>query len=101
MGGKVVECELDRIIQCAVDLGIELDMKQSIEQWIEQINRRSFEIGLEQGIKEGIKEGIELGRAQIIENMLKNKKTPAEIAEFCSIEMQEIENVQKKMLANI
>ena len=89
MGGKVVECELDRIIQCAVDLGIELDMKQSIEQWIQQIKRRSFEIG------------IELGRAQIIENMLKNKKTPAEIAEFCSIEIQEIENVQKRMLVNI
>ena len=89
MGGKVVECELDRIMQCAVDLGIELDMKQSIEQWIQQIKRRSFEIG------------IELGRAQIIENMLKNKKTPAEIAEFCSIEIQEIENVQKKMLAKI
>ena len=101
MGGKVVECELDRIMQCAVDLGIELDMKQDIEQWIQQIKRRSYEIGIEEGIKQGIEEGIKQGRAQIIENMLKNKKTPAEIAEFCSIEIQEIENVQKRMIVNI
>ena len=89
MGGKVVECELDRIIQCAVDLGIELDMKQSIEQWIQQIKRRSFEIG------------IELARVQLIEKLLNKNKTSAEIAEFCSIELQEIENVQKRMLVNI
>ena len=57
MGGKVVECEADWILQ--------------------------------------------QGRAQLIENMLKNKKTPEEIAEFCGFEIQEIENVQKKMLVNI
>ena len=57
MGGKVVECEVDWILQ--------------------------------------------QGRAQLIENMLKNKKTPAEIAEFCGFEIQEVENVQKKMLVNI
>ena len=57
MGGKVVECEADWILQ--------------------------------------------QGRAQLIENMLNNKKTPAEIAEFCNIEIQEVENVQKKMLINV
>ena len=69
MGGKVVECEAD---------------------WI-----------LQRGIEQGLKQGLEQGRSQLIENMLKNKKTPEEIAEFCGFEIQEIENVQKKMLVNI
>ena len=61
MGGKVVECEVDWILQ----------------------------------------RGIEQGRSQMIENLLNNKKTPEEIAEFCGFEIQEIENVQKRMLVNI
>ena len=61
MGGKVVECEVDWILQ----------------------------------------RGLEQGRSQMIENMLKNKKTPAEIVEFCGFEIQEVENVQKKMLVNV
>ena len=61
MGGKVVECEVDWILQ----------------------------------------RGIEQGRSQMIENLLNRNKTPAEIAEFCGFEIQEIENVQKKMLVNI
>lgn len=61
MGGKVVECEVDWILQ----------------------------------------RGIEQGRSQMIENLLNNKITPVEIAALCGCEIQEIENVQKKMLVNI
>ena len=73
MGGKVVECEVDWILQR----------------------------GIEQGLKQGLEQGLEQGRSQLIENLLNNKKTPEEIAEFCGFEIQEIENVQKKMLVNI
>ena len=57
MGGKVVECEVDWILQ--------------------------------------------QGRAQLIENMLNNKITPAEIVALCGCEIREVENVQKKMLVNV
>ena len=69
MGGKVVECEAD---------------------WI-----------LQRGIEQGREQGLKQGRSQLIENMLNNKITPEEIAAFCSCEIQEVENVQKKMLVNI
>ena len=65
MGGKVVECEADRILQ------------------------------------RGIEQGREQGLEQLIENMLNKNRTPAEIAEFCDFEIQEVENVQKKMLVNV
>ena len=65
MGGKVVECEVDRILE------------------------------------RGIEQGVEQGRSQLIENMLYNKKTPEEIAAFCNCDLQEVKEVQKKMLVNI
>lgn len=77
MGGKVVECEVDWILQ------------------------RGIEQGREQGFIQGREQGLEQGRSQMIENLLNRNKTPAEIAEFCGFEIQEIENVQKKMLVNI
>ena len=61
MGGKVVECEVDWILQ----------------------------------------RGIEQGRSKMIESLLNNKITPAEIVALCGCEIQEVENVQKKMLVNI
>lgn len=69
MGGKVVECEVDRI--------------------------------LERGRKQGVAQGVELGRSELIENMLNNHKTPAEIAEFCNCDLKEITEVQKKMHINV
>ena len=69
MGGKVVECEVDRI--------------------------------LERGIEQGRRQGVAQGRSQLIENMLYNKKTPEEIAAFCNCDLQEVKEVQKKMLVNI
>ena len=81
MGGKVVECEADWILQ------------RGIEQGREQ--------GIEQGIEQGKEQGKEQGHVQLIENLLNKNKTPAEIAEFCDFEIQEIENVQKRMLVNI
>ena len=77
MGGKVVECEVDRILE------------------------RGRKQGIEQGIEQGVEQGVELGRSQLIENMLNNKKTPAEIAEFCNCGLKEITEVQKKMHINV
>ena len=73
MGGKVVECEVDRIL----------------------------ERGIEQGRRQGVAQGVAQGRSQLIENMLYNKKTPEEIAAFCNCDLQEVKEVQKKMLVNI
>ena len=42
-------------------------------------------------------QGIEQGRTQLIECMLNNKKTPEEIAEFCGCDIQEVQDVQKKL----
>ena len=89
MGGKVVECEVDWILQRGIEQGREQGLAQGLAQ------------GLEQGLEQGREQGLEQGRSQMIENMLKNKKTPAEIVEFCGFEIQEIENVQKKMLVNV
>ena len=73
MGGKVVECEVDRIL----------------------------ERGIEQGRRQGVAQGVAQGRSQLIENMLYNKKTPEEIAAFCNCDLQEVKEVQKKVLVNI
>ena len=73
MGGKVVECEVDRIL----------------------------ERGIEQGRRQGVAQGVAQGRSQLIENMLYNKKTPEESAAFCNCDLQEVKEVQKKMLVNI
>ena len=89
MGGKVVECEVDWILQRGIEQGREQGLAQGLAQ------------GLEQGLEQGREQGLEQGRSQMIENMLKNKKTPAEIVEFCGFEIQEVENVQKKMLVNV
>lgn len=58
MGGKVVECEVDRILQ----------------------------------------RGMEQGEQKMIEKMLRNHKTPEEIADFCNCDLQEVKTVQQKML---
>ncbi len=61
MGGKVVECEVDRILQ----------------------------------------RGMEQGEQKMIEKMLRNHKTPEEIADFCNCELQEVKTVQQKMLIEV
>lgn len=43
-------------------------------------------------------EGIERGRALLIESMLQNQKTPEEIAAFCNCDLQEVREIQKKMI---
>ena len=77
MGGKVVECEVDRILE------------------------RGIEQGRRQGVAQGVAQGIAQGRSQLIENMLYNKKTPEEIAAFCNCDLQEVKEVQKRMIVNI
>ena len=61
MGGKVVECEVDWILQ------------------------RGIEQGLKQGLKQGLEQGLEQGRSQLIENLLNNKKTLIHLLYLCIV----------------
>ena len=53
------------------------------------------EEGREEGREEGIQEGIKIS----IENMLKNGKTPEEIANFCGYPLEQVKKVENEMLA--
>ena len=92
MGGKVVECEADRILQRGIEQGREQGLAQGKEQGLAQ--------GKELGLEQGKELGLAQGRSQMIENLLNRNKTPEEIAEFCGFEIKEIENVQNGMLVN-
>ena len=116
MGGKVVECEVDWILQRGIEQGREQGLAQGREQGLAQGREQGLaqgrelglaqgrELGLAQGKELGLAQGKELGlaqgRSQMIENLLNRNKTPEEIAEFCGFEIKEIENVQKRMLVN-
>ena len=73
MGGKVVECEADWILQ------------------------RGIQQGMQQGIQQGMQQGMQQGIQQMIEKMLRNHKTPEEIVDFCDCDLQEVKDVQEKM----
>ena len=70
MGGKVIESEADRILQQGEQRGRQLG---------EQLGRQ-------------------LGEQQMIEKMLRNHRTPEQIAEFSGCDLAEICAVQQKML---
>ena len=53
------------------------------------------ELFKEEGREEGIQEGIKIS----IENMLKNGKTPEEIANFCGYPLDQVQKVENEMLA--
>ena len=80
-------------------------MKPEMDEAMEQAKKRGMEKGIEQGIEQGKVLGIEqgqaqgvvLGRAELIGNMLRNKKSPREIAEFCNCDLKEIKEVQRKL----
>lgn len=76
-------------------------MKPEIDEAMEQAEKKGMEQGIEQGkvlgIEQGQAQGVVLGRAELIGNMLRNKKSPREIAEFCNCELKEIKEVQRKL----
>lgn len=74
MGGKVIESEADRILQ------------------------RGIEKGMQRGVEKGVQQGMKRGIHQMIEKMLRNEKTPEQIAEFCGYELSEVLAVQEEML---
>ena len=51
----------------------------------------------EQGYDQGYAQGIDSEREMRIEKMLRNNKTPKEIADFCDYDLQEVKAVQEKM----
>lgn len=52
----------------------------------------------ERATERGLKKGIEQERVTCIERMLKNGKTPEQIADFCGYTLEEVLAVQKAML---
>ena len=54
-----------------------------------------LEKGIEQGIEQGIEKGIEKGMRQLIQQMLNNGKNTKEIAEFCGIPIERVEEMRE------
>ena len=55
--------------------------------------------GLERGREEGLVKGREVEKIELIENMLRKGKPPLEIADFCGLELDLIEQVQESILS--
>ena len=72
-------------------------MKPEIDEAMEQAEKKGMEQGKALGIEQGQAQGVVLGRAELIGNMLRNKKSPREIAEFCNCDLKEIKEVQRKL----
>ena len=51
----------------------------------------------QQGIEQGIEQGIGVGRAQMLEEMLRKQMSPEDIADLCSCDLAEVKAVQEKM----
>ena len=51
------------------------------------------EVVLEKGIEQGIEKGIEKGMRQLIQQMFNNGKNTKEIAEFCGIPIERVEEM--------
>ena len=47
---------------------------------------------------EGLAEGRAEGKASMIEAMLRNGKKPEEISDFCGLQLEEIQEIQDRML---
>lgn len=62
------------------------------------VKEKGFEEGIEKGIEKGFERGIEKGRAGIIETLLKEGRTPAEINELIKVPLGEIEKVEASLL---
>ncbi|MBR0119095.1 MAG: Rpn family recombination-promoting nuclease/putative transposase [Eubacterium sp.] len=54
-------------------------------------------IGRQKGLEEGRQIGIEEGRQEIISAMLRNGKTPREIADFCGYPIELVNRIQENM----
>ena len=64
-------------------------------------NQRDLEnqsIGEERGIKKGIRKGRREEKRLIILDMLNNGKTPEAISEFCGFPIDQVREVQQRML---
>ena len=62
---------------------------------------KAWEDQKEEGRTEGRKEGRTEGRREMIKHMLSSGKTPEEIAAFASISLEEVQEVEHSMLANV
>jgi hypothetical protein len=78
-----------------------------VGMWISEYNEKETmqmfkeegrEEGREEGHEEGRKEGHEEGRKSVIIDMLKNGKTPEAISEFCGFPIDQVREVQQRML---
>ena len=52
-------------------------------------------------IQDAKEEGREEGREEIIINMFKKHKTAEEIADLCGLQLEEVKNIQNRMLSNV
>ena len=59
---------------------------------------RGIRKGRREGRREGMREGRREGRQSVILDMLKNGKTPEAISEFCGFSIDQVREVQQRML---
>ena len=61
----------------------------------EVVLEKGIEQGIEKGIEQGIEKGIEKGMRQLIQQMRNNGKNTKEIADFCGISIERVEEMRE------
>ena len=84
-----------------LDYTFERQLELEREEGYTEGRAEGLEEGRMEGRRQGVAQGVAQGRSELIEEMLRNKKTPEQIADFCNCDMQEISDVQEKMRTKI
>lgn len=97
LAGKSAKGQLASRINGKVKEAIQQRLWRKEYMTLKEMMKDEYEQGREVGIKQGMEQGIE----QSIEQMLARGKTPEEIAEFCGYSLDQVKNVQEKILHNV
>ena len=98
--------DADAVLQISVPENLELyerlrgdeRMCQALRDLMRDEIDREVNIGRKEGIGIGRKEGIGIGRKELIADMLRNGKSPQDIADFSGIPIEQILEVKNSML---
>ena len=93
MGGKVVECEVDWILQRGIEQGREQGLAQGLAQGLEQGMAQGMEIGLAKGIEKGREEGRTSALLSIAQEMKNAGLGIEHIQRFTGLPEGEIEKL--------
>ena len=103
--GDDISTELKMLYNYIMTGKAENSLTQRIEEAV--VKGRKNEVWRTQYMKEWViiqdakEEGREEGREEIIINMFKKHKTAEEIADLCGLQLEEVKNIQNRILSNV